>query len=234
MKKFLSLVLCAMFINMMLPAFAIDESTTEHLKQPRKIAKKAQTDIVRISDTNVNVISYNVIPLVFTEKFTSQTARVGDEIVFMVKKDIVTKEGTVILPAGVRVISEITEVKKPKAFNRSGKVYITFKEIALEDGTRQPIEAKLFAKKDFLSRGKLNALGKGVGSVFSTTAVGTGAGCGIGVAAGAVVVGGLAIGLPIGVGVGVLSGVLTPGLYYKAKPGDKINILLVNDLILEK
>lgn len=213
---------------------AIEDTNIEHIKLPKKIAKKSPTNLVKISDNTLEIESYNVLPLVFAQNFNSKNAKTGDQIVFLTQNDIITEENTIILPAGSKLIAEITEIKKPKSFNRSGKVYIEFKQVEFSDGTNAPLSAKVFDKKEFLSRGKLNALGKGVGSTLGGLAVGTAAGCGIGIAAGAVVVGGLAIGLPIGVGIGVLGGVLTPGLYYKAKAGDNINVQLTNSLVVEK
>ena len=101
-------------------------------------------------------------------------------------------------------------------------------------GTQQDINAKIFNKKDFLSRGTLNALGKGLGSTLGGMAIGTGAGCGIGIAAGAVIVGGFAIGMPVGFAVGAAAGLLTPGLYYKAKAGDKVYIQLTDNLYITR
>ena len=109
-----------------------------------------------------------------------------------------------------------------------------FKYVELPDGTQIPVNAKLFSKKDFLYRGKLNAIGKGFGSTFGGMAIGTAAGCGIGIAAGAVIVGGFAIGMPVGFAVGGAIGLMTPGLHYKAKVGDKVNIQLLDNLNIQK
>ena len=92
----------------------------------------------------------------------------------------------------------------------------------------------IFDKKDFLYRGKLNAIGKGVGYTLGGMAIGTAAGCGIGIAAGAVIVGGFAIGMPVGFAVGGAIGLIAPGLNYKAKAGDKVNIQLLDDLNIQK
>jgi len=234
MKKFLSLILCAMLINATSLAFAADSVTVEHLKLPKKLAKKTPTNIVNTSDVLVSVLEYNTMQLTFAEDFTSKTAQVGDEIKFLLENGAYTNEGTEILPPSSRVIAKISQIEKPKAFNRSGKVHLDFKYVELPDGTQIPIKAKLFSKKDFLYRGKLNALGKGVGSTLGGMAIGTAAGCGIGIAAGAVVVGGLAIGMPVGFAVGGAIGLITPGLNYRAKAGDIVNIQLLDDLNVQK
>ena len=172
--------------------------------------------------------------ITFAEDFTSKTAKIGDKVPFLLENGAYTNEGTEILPPSSRIIAEVSNIEKPKSFNRSGKVYLDFKYVELPDGTQIPMEAKLFDKKDFLYRGKLNALGKGVGSTLGGMAIGTAAGCGIGIAAGAVVVGGLAIGMPVGFAVGGIIGLVTPGLTYRAKAGDKVNIQLVENLDIQK
>jgi len=234
MKKFLSLVLFVMFINATSFAFATDTVSTEHLKLPKNLAKKTPTNVVNKSDVLVSVLEYNTMQLTFAKDFTSKTAKVGDEIPFLLESGAYTNEGTEILPPSTKVVARISQIEKPKAFNRSGKVHLDFKYVELPDGTQIPVKAKLFSKKDFLYRGKLNAMAKGVGSTLGGMAVGTAAGCGIGIAAGAVIVGGFAIGMPIGFAVGGAIGLLTPGLNYKAKAGDKVDIQLLDDLNIQK
>ena len=234
MKKIISLILCVVFMNATSFAYAASAVSTEHLKLPKKLAKKTPTDIVNTSDVFVSVLEYNTMQLTFAEDFTSKTAKVGDEIPFLLEKGAYTNEGTEVLPPSSKVIAKISNIEKPKAFNRSGKVYLDFKYIELPDGSQIPIEAKLFSKKDFLYRGKLNAMGKGLGSTLGGMAVGTAAGCGIGIAAGAVIVGGFAIGMPVGFAIGGLIGLVVPGLNYRAKAGDKVDIQLLSDLNIQK
>ena len=234
MKKIISLILCVILLNTMPLAFAAEKVTTEHLKLPEKLAKQTPTNIVNKSDMLVSVLEYNTMQLTFAEDFTSKTAKVGDKVPFLLESGAYTNEGTEILPPSSKVIAEVSYIERPKSFNRSGKVYLNFKYVELPDGKQIPINAKLFGKKDFLYRGKLNALGKGLGSTLGGMAVGTAAGCGIGVAAGAVVVGGLAIGMPVGFAVGGLIGLVAPGLTYRAKAGDKVNIQLLDDLNIQR
>ena len=234
MKKILAFILCAVMLNATSFVFAANIVKTEHLSLPEKLAKKTPTNIVNTSDVLVSVLEYNTMQLTFAEDFTSKTAQVGDEISFLLENGAYTNEGTEILPPSSKVVAKISQIEKPKAFNRSGKVHLDFKYVELPDGRQLPIKAKIFGKKDFLYRGKLNALGKGAGSTLGGMAVGTAAGCGIGIAAGAVVVGGLAIGMPVGFAVGGAIGLLTPGLNYRAKAGDKVNIQLLDDLNIQK
>lgn len=234
MKKILSFVLSLMLLNATTIAFAAEAVSTEHLDVPKKLAKKSPTNIVNTSDALVCVLEYNTMQLTFAKDFTSKNAKVGDEVPFLMESGAYTREGTEILPPGSRVIAEISNIEKPKVFNRSGKVYLDFKYVELPDGTKIPLEAKIFGKKEFLYRGKLNALGKGLGSTLGGMAIGTAAGCGIGIAAGAVCIGGLAIGMPVGFAVGGIIGLVLPGLNYRAKAGDKLDIQLLEDLNIQK
>ena len=237
-SKFLLGAFLLMNFNCCTYAFGTDDYgttlQTEHLVQPEKVAKKSPTNVVVTTKTINSIVEYNLIELSFAENFSTKTAKVGDEVGFMLDCGLKTQEGTVILPEGSQVIAKVTEIEKPKSFNRSGKVSLCFEKVVLPDGRSIPINAQVYSKNGKLYRGKLNALGKGLGTTLGSSAVGIGAGCGIGVAAGAVCIGGFAIGLPVGFAVGALAGLCTPGLHYKAKPGDKITIQLTDNLNLVK
>ena len=240
MKKVITMILCSLFLYMSFPmqlAIAQDQMEdvhAEHLILSKKTEKKTPINLVSVSDSEIQVESYNVLELTFAQAFNSKYAAVGDQIVFLLEKGLNTKEGTEILPPGTKVIAEISNIIKPKSFNRSGKIYLEFKYIEYPSGEQKAVNAKIFNKKGFLSRGKMNALGKGLGSTLGGMAVGTAAGCGIGIAASSVIVGGFAIGMPIGFAVGATAGLVTPGLYYKAKAGDKIEVQLTDSLSIKK
>ena len=206
----------------------------EHLKSNKEVSKKSPTNVVITSATLNSIIEYNVLEIEFAENLSTKDAKVGDRVGFLIQGGLQTQEGSSLLPDGSQIEAEIVNIEKPKSFNRSGKVTLCFDTVVLPDGRKIPLKAKLYSKKEFLSRGKLNALGKGLGTTLGTGAIATGAGCGIGAAAGAVIVGGFAIGLPVGIAVGALAGLCTPGLHYKAKPGDKILIQLTDNLDIQK
>ena len=91
MKKILSLILCAILINTSILAFAADDVAVEHLFLPKKLAKKTPTNVVNKSDTLVSVLEYNTMQLTFAENFSSKTAKVGDEITFLLENGAYTK-----------------------------------------------------------------------------------------------------------------------------------------------
>ena len=240
MKKIIAVLICSFMMNIALPVIPVsakvndDAVNVEHMNLPKKLAKKTPTNIVNLTEEETKILSYNTLQVAFAQSFNSKYAKVGDEVVFIFPNSLMTQEGTQIFPASTKIVSEIRYIEKPKSFNRSGKVYLDFKYIELPDGTQKSIKAKLFNRKDFLSRGKLNAIGKGLGSTLGGMAVGTAAGCGIGIAAGSVIIGGFAIGMPIGIAVGATAGLVTPGLYYKAKAGDLINIQLLDSVTIDR
>ncbi len=240
MKKQICALLLGTFLFTNTGGYAIAASTydksiqTEHLEQTKEVQKKSPTNIVVTTPTLDTVIEYNVMEISYAENFSTKNAKVGDRVGFLLNKGLKTQEGTQVLPDGSQIEAEVISVTKPKSFNRSGKVILCFDTVVLPDGKKIPLNAKLYAKKQQLSRGKLNALGKGLGTTLGVGAVGVGAGCGIGVAAGAVIVGGFAIGLPVGIAVGALAGLCTPGLHYKAKPGDTLLIQLTENLEVQK
>ncbi len=238
MKKIIAILLCSLVVNMACPmgVFAIDESSAviEHVKLSKKLAKKTPTDIVRNDSENIILTQYNTLEVYYAQDFNAKSAKLGDEITYLFKDGVYTQEGTEVLPPATKLVASISNIEKPKSFNRSGKIYLDFKYIELPDGTRKDVRARIFGNKDFLSRGKLNALGKGLGSTLGGSAIGVAAGCGIGIAANAVIIGGFAIGMPIGFAVGAVAGLVTPGLNYKAKAGDKVVIQLTSDVDIEK
>lgn len=240
MKKFISILLSILVTIIALPVSAItgvavaDSSNVEHVKLPKKLAKKTPTDIVNNNKDTVDLMSYNTLQVTFANDFSSKTTKLGDEVVFLLSDGVYTVEGTEILPPATKLVAEVSNIEKPKAFNRSGKIFLDFKYVELPNGNQMPVQARIFGKNDFLSRGKLSGWGKGFGSAFGGTAVGTAAGCGIGIAANAVIIGGFAIGMPVGLAVGAAAGLLTPGLHYKAKAGDKVNIQLTKNLSVQK
>lgn len=238
MKKIIAILLCS-FISMNVSSgmvFAIEEAGTvnvEHIALPKKLAKKAPTNIVNAFQDKTEILSYNTLQVAFAESFDSQYAKVGDRVVFILPEPLKTEEGTEILPASTKIVSEISNIERPKSFNRNGKVHLDFKYLEFPNGSQQEVKARLFNKNNFLSRGKLGALGKGLGTTLGGMAVGTGAGCGIGIAASSVLVGGLAIGMPVGFAAGSV-GLFTPGLNYKANVGDKVDIQLLENVVVQK
>lgn len=205
----------------------------EHLSIKNNKSKIINVESVYVSSHDIEIPAQDILQLAFVNDFNGRKAHIGDTIEFRFPNDIVTDEGTVIIPSTAKIVAEITDLKRPKPLHLSGKVYLNFKYIEI-NGTEKPIQAKLYGKKDFLSRKALN----------NTVAVGeTAAVTGAGAAAGAIIcasttsdvamlVFGTAISAGVGAIAGVAVGILLPGAAFKAKAGQRVNIQLTQELDL--
>ena len=211
-----------------------DIEKTEHLAIRKNKSKKISVESVYVASHRAEIPAQDILQIAFVNDFNGKKARVGDTIEFRFPNDIVTQEGTMIIPSTTRIIAEITKLKKPKPLHLSGKVYLDFKYLQFIDGTRKPIEAKLCSKKDYLSRKTLNNTAA-VGETVVTYGAGTTAGAFIGATSGTTVAS-IILGGSFGAGIGALAGVavgiLLPGASFKAKAGQRVNIELTQELDL--
>ena len=204
---------------------------TEQLAIRKNHSKKISVESVYISAHDVEIPASDILQIEFINDFYGKKAHVGDTIEFRFPNDIVTTEGTMILPATTRIVATITDLKKPKPFRLSGKVYLDFKYLQFADGTQKPIDARLYGKKDFLSRKTLNQT-EAVGETVVTSGAGMVTGAVIGAASSnvaVIVLGGL-FGAGLGAIAGVAVGILLPGASFKAKAGQRVNIELTREL----
>ena len=208
-----------------------DPEKTEHLAIRKNNSKKITVESVYVSSHDVIIPAQDILQLAFVSDFNGRRARVGDTIEFRFPNDIVTQEGTMIIPSTARIIAEITKLKKPKPLHLCGKVYLNFKYIQLPNGTQKPIQAKLCGKKEFLSRKGLNKT-EAVGETVVTygTGVTTGALLGASSANVFTIILGGTFGAGIGAITGLAVGILLPGAAFKAKAGQRVNIELTQEL----
>ena len=211
-----------------------DTERTEHLAIRKNKSKKVSVETVYVASHGVEIPAQDILQLAFVNDFNGRKAHIGDTIEFRFPNDIVTQEGTMIIPSTTRVIAEITQLKKPKPLHLCGKVYLSFKYLQFADGTRKPIDAKLCSKKDYLSRKTLNKTAA-VGETIATYGAGVTTGAIIGASSGtsvaAIVLCGT-FGAGIGALAGVAVGILLPGASFKAKAGQRVNIELTQELDL--
>ena len=105
--------------------------------------------------------------------------------------------------------------------------------IVLPNNVSTCLEAKTYTKDGTLKEGPWMTAGKLAASTVGLGAIGAGAGVGFSFIPNPAKIGtGLAIGIPVGASVGLVAGLLTPGLKYHAKAGEKIKIILCDELSL--
>ncbi len=233
-KKTLSLIciLSIFGINMM-PAIAgcpvQNEDKvicTEHLN----VHKNAPCNEVTIKTTKKTVEQGNVLLFKFDEKFYSKCNQAGTIVHFTVPEALYTTEGTLILPCGTKIIAEVTQIEKPKWFNKNARVNLIFRKILLPDNTCIDIKARPFTKDYKLKEGPWTTAGKLIASTLTLGIVGAGAGVGFAfIPTPAKIGAGFAIGIPVGCGVGLALGLITPGCHYKAKKGEQVYAVLLEE-----
>ena len=234
-KRILSLICILSFLGInTTPAYSAcqvpcEDKTVavEHLD----VHKNAPCNVVTIK-TNKKIIEQgNVLLFQFDEKFFSKSEQAGTMVHFAVPEALYTTEGTMLLPSGTKITAEVTKIEKPKWFNKNARVSLIFKQIILPDNTCIDIKAKPFTKDSKLKEGPWTTFGKVAVSTLSLGIIGTGAGVGLAFIPYPAKIGtGIAAGVAVGAGVGFLVGVITPGCHYKAKKGEEVYAILLEQV----
>lgn len=235
MRKFLATILWISILGMnvspVLAQGCCKQSCEQVLCQEHlDINKNAPNNLVTITNYRKIICKDNVIAVEFDCKFSSKKACAGDVINFTIPEALYTKEGTMILPCGTKIVAEIIKNQKPKWFNKNARVSLIFRCIVFPDGRTMPICAKPFTKDGTLKEGPWMTTGKIVLSTVTLGIIGAGAGVGFGFIPSPTKIGvGLAAGIPTGAGIGLLSALISKGLLYKAKAGEQIFIIFTSD-----
>ncbi len=203
----------------------------EHLD----VHKKAPCNVVTVTNLRNVIEKGNVLQFVFDEKFFSKCSKAGETVNFVVPQALYTREGTLLLPCGTKIVAEVINVEKPKWFNKNARVSLIFRKIVFPDNTCIDIKARPFTKDYKLKEGPWTTTGKLVLSTLTLGIVGAGAGVGFAFIPNPAEIGaGLAIGIPVGCGVGLVVGLITPGCHYKAKKGEAVYAIILDDVSICK
>lgn len=235
LRKFLSFFFTLSILSLnAAPLFAAECEKTlaiEHLD----VHKKAPCNVVTITNLRNIVEKGNVLQFVFDEKYYSKCSKAGELVNFVVPQALYTTEGTLILPCGTKIVAEVTNVEKPKWFNKNARVSLIFRKIVFPDNTCIDIKARPFTKDCKLKEGPWTTAGKLTLSTLTLGAAGAGAGVGFAFIPNPAKIGtGLAIGIPVGCSVGLVLGLITPGCHYKAKKGEAVYAILLDQLSICK
>lgn len=236
MKRLLSTLLLASVVCANTAAFAdVTLATEQNSSQPQPIIEtlkggKGEVNTVRVFEDKVVLVKGNIIKIAFAQEFTTKDLKEGDKVNFILKDNLQTKQGRMILPVGTQIIATAVKLEPAKSFNRNAKVLLSMGDLLLPNGQTGTISAQVNAKDGMLKRSGWNIFAKISEWTVGMLGVGAGAGAAIAAGSGAVGVGCLAIGLPIGAGVGLIVGSVTPGINYHVKAGKEINVVLTEDL----
>ena len=200
---------------------------TEHLNT----LWKTPCNTVTVTNLRKIIMKNNVLQISFDQQYWSKKSSVGDIVKFVFKDGAYTEESTLVIPQGSTLTAEVTNIQKPRWFNKKAKVSMKFKQLTVPSGRTYEIDATPYTKDGTLKEGPWMTFAKIMGWTFGLGVVGTGAGIGFAFVPAATVIGrGIAIGTPIGCSVGLLTGFITPGLHYRAKRGENILIILNEDV----
>jgi hypothetical protein len=158
------------------PARAEDRS--QETLHPAEPPQKTFEELVVSADS--------VIGLQNETRVTSDTARVEDRVEARVTRDVKVGE-RVAIPAGARVIGNVTQVERGGKFKERAKLGIRFHTLVLADGTRVQISTEtIYREGDSPANGSAQKIGGGaVGGAILGAILGGAKGAAIGATAGA-------------------------------------------------
>lgn len=213
-----------------IPAFSANcLEKTEYID----VHKKAPCNEVIVTNISNTIKQGNVLEFAFDEKFYSKTHEAGELVNFIVPQALYTREGTLLFPKCTKIVAEIINIQKPRMFNKNARVDLIFRRIVLPDNTCYEIKARPFTKDYKLKEGPWTTTGKIFLSTITLGIVGAGAGVGFAFIPNPAKLGaGFAIGIPVGCGVGLALGLITPGCHYKAKKGELVYAIVLEDFCL--
>ena len=235
LKKILSFFFSLIFLSInTVPVLAQCSEQTQAIEH-LDVHKKAPCNVVTVTNLRNVIEKGNVLQFVFDEKFFSKCSKAGETVNFVVPQALYTREGTLLLPCGTKIVAEVINVEKPKWFNKNARVSLIFRKIVFPDNTCIDIKARPFTKDYKLKEGPWTTTGKLVLSTLTLGIVGAGAGVGFAFIPNPAEIGaGLAIGIPVGCGVGLVVGLITPGCHYKAKKGEAVYAIILDDVSICK
>ncbi len=183
---------------------------------------------------NIATIQENsVIPTILETPISSELAKVGDTVIVRVSENVSTSQGTVLIPAGSKIIGTISLVEPAKYANRNASMNITFNTLQLTNGQTFPLQASVATETGMIQAGSMKStLGRGL----LKTAGGAGAGAVLGTALGAITgkTGkGAIYGTAIGGGLGALGAILQQGGAIILPSGEPLFIKLQNPLSVD-
>ncbi len=216
-------------LNVVKEEYVSPEKTlgTEHLN----IHKDAETNTVVMTNTRKIINAGNIIKAEFFEPYKMKKSNVGDDAVFFIRNDVVTNEGTTVIPENTKLYANVEEIISPKWFNKNGEVKVKFTRMELPDGRTSELNGYVYNKREGFLRE--NPWKKVAAYTIGGAVIGTGAGMGLGAIDDNFGTG-AAIGAPSGAGAGLITGLVTKGVNYSAKAGEAVYIKLLEDVTINE
>ncbi len=221
-KKTISIILAALFINLSNIQFAYCASMSGHVQKDETINQELDEKLFTGEIEHLD--EKDTINLTVSQVLSSGYTLEGDEFFAEVTSDVESDKG-ILIPTGTIVHGLVKFIENPKNMGRDGYVNIDFDYMVTPDGREIPIQASL-STKDNLVKGAAKTLavhagytllGGVAGGFFALNALGLGAAI---ASNGYTIAGGAAIG---GV-VGLTAAIIRKGNGFMIKPGDELKI----------
>lgn len=199
--------------------------TTEHLPAT---PYTGGVNEVLLKGKAATILANNILPVKFEKEFRSSDSAVGNATYLVFDKDLITEEGTTVIPAGSKLLAEVTNIEKGKLFHINGEVSLNVTNLITPNGKIYPLNGKVVNNEILDPQfGKCNLV-KGGALGLSVAALGTM----IGVIAGSAddVGDGAAIGATAGGGAGLLTAIMAPGCAVNIPASQDVYVKVDNDL----
>lgn len=103
---------------------------------PLPPAPVAQVPVAPAAPVQATLPAGTKLQLLLADELISNKAKVGEEVVYFVREDVLSPDGKVFIKKGARASGKITAAKGAKSFGRKGKLEFTVEEVEAIDGTK--------------------------------------------------------------------------------------------------
>lgn len=186
---------------------------------------------VEITGKAATVLSQNILPVKFEGGFKSKGTDEGDVVYLVFDKDLTTEEGTTIIPAGSKLVAEVTDIKRGKPLHLNAEATLDIANLVTPSGDVYPLSGTI--ENEYLLEPEFGACNlKKAGIVAgSVAAFGTLLGLVIGTADD--IGDGTALGAILGGSIGAGLGLLWPGCGIDVPADEQVYVKLQDDLDIE-
>jgi hypothetical protein len=224
MKKILSafLGILLIFINIT-PVLASSNSEPEKFKY----------GLATFENNSIVIKKNSVVRFSFLEDINARKLSVGEEIKFILNKEIQTQDEKLVLPKGTIITSYVRDVSPAEHFNKNAKVFVVFKELKLPDGKTYDLTARMNTKNGDLQTANIFNAARLTGEVGGSFAL-SGYLMALGVIAMApVALIAMVFMAPVAIMSCVILGVTEKGTNFSVKAGKPVAIKIMQDLKIE-
>lgn len=120
-----------------------------------EVSPKAPQNAVSQYNVKMVVQPYNLAPVHFEHDFNSYKAAVGDKVEFISEEDLVTNQGTLVYPAGTKIIGTVIQKEKSRWLDKEHKCTLDIAKIITVDNLNINFEAAPYTenRKLYLVKG---------------------------------------------------------------------------------